>query len=44
MGDVRNAYAQETDPAMQRQLITILDTEDPMRVILGRGMIPGRTL
>ena len=42
MGDVRRTYALESDPAVQQQLLAILDQEDPTHEIHGRGVIPGR--
>lgn len=43
MHDVRSAFAQEHDPAIQQQLLGILAQEDAGNVIHGRGVIPGRS-
>lgn len=44
MGDVRVVFGGESNPAVQAQLLAILDSEDgPPHTIHGRGTIPGRS-
>lgn len=42
MDQVRTIFRIELDPDMQRNLLVLLDQEDPDRIIEGRGAIPGR--
>ncbi len=40
MQDVRVIYGAESNPAIQAQLVSVLNTEDPRRAIEGRGVLP----
>jgi serine/threonine protein kinase len=42
MGYVRDLYGQEPDATIKQAYLDILQAEDPLKVIEGRGVIPGR--
>jgi hypothetical protein len=42
MSDVRDTFSSESDPNVRAKLLTIIDDEDPAKVIRGNDVIPGR--